>query len=468
MSVDPSHVAGLLALEQALGASRVNSERATLETFAKDESETETVLPIAVVHVRSTEDVAKMLRVCNALGLPVVPRAAGTGRTGGSAVVVPSVVLDMTPMNRVKEIDCEDMIAMVEPGVVTGQFHSLTEQDGLFFPPDPQSAEWCTLGGNAAENAGGPRALKYGVTREYILGAEVVLMDGTVLQTGRRTVKGVTGYDMTSLFVGSEGTLGVFTQLTVRLITAPQSVLTMLACFEDAFAAGRAVAALVRAGITPRCAELLDPICCSAIRDAQPSALPPNAKAVLLLELDGGLAAVEQECERLGNILTSMSATEVLVAQDSSQRDRLWSARKVMSRALRKKANFKLSEDIVVPRRQLSAMLSEVARIAEREKLVLPTYGHAGDGNLHVNVLWDTEDQRPAVHRAVESLFKTTISLGGTLSGEHGIGVAKRDYLSLEQSDGLIQAQLSVKYALDPKGLLNPNKIFPLKGHRFC
>lgn len=468
MSVLAQYSQGVLELEQAVGGSKVNTELATLETFAKDESETETVLPIAVVHAGSTEDVARALRVCSARGFPVVPRAAGTGRTGGSAVVVPSIVLDLQPMKQVREIDREDMIAIVEPGVVTGEFHSLTEGEGLFFPPDPQSAEWCTLGGNAAENAGGPRALKYGVTREYVLGAEVVLMDGTILQTGRRTVKGVTGYDMTSLFVGSEGTLAVFTQLTLKLIAAPASIKTLLACFADAYAAGRAVSALVKKGITPRCTELLDPICCNAIRDAQPSALPPNAQAVLLIELDGEEAALEFQCEVLGNLLTEQGATEVLLAQDSSQRDRLWSARKVMSRALRKKANFKLSEDIVVPRSKLGAMLSAVAKISEQEKLVLPTYGHAGDGNLHVNVLWDHPEQRPAVHRAVESLFKATIALGGTLSGEHGIGVAKRSYLPLEQSEALIAAQLAVKSALDPKGLLNPQKIFPSRGHGYC
>ncbi len=458
----------VLALERVLGESSVNTQLEALRAAERDESETATVLPLAVVHARSTEDVAAALRVCNEWGVAVVPRAAGTGRTGGSAVIVPSVVLDLTPLRQVKELDRDDMIAVVQPGVITGEFHALVEREGLFFPPDPQSAEWCTLGGNAAENAGGPRALKYGVTREYVLGAQVVLMDGTVLQTGRRTLKGVTGFDMTALFVGSEGTLGVFTELTVKLIAAPSTVATLLACFATAHAAGTAVSGLVRAGVTPRCAELLDAICCSAIREAQPTALPPNARAVLLIELDGTEQAVQADCKTLGNLLTDLGATEVLMAQDSSQRERLWSARKVMSRALRKRANFKLSEDIVVPRSKLGAMLTEVARIGEREQLVLPTYGHAGDGNLHVNVLWDSDSERPAVHRAVESLFRATLALGGTLSGEHGIGVAKREYLALEQSDALIDAQLAVKYALDPKGLLNPGKIFPSRGHRAC
>jgi glycolate oxidase len=462
----------VLALERALGSSTVNSERAHCDAHGTDESEAEWVSPVAVVHVRDAADVSVALRTCWEHDVAVVPRAAGTGRTGGATVVVPSVVLDTTALCAVKELDREDLLAVVQPGVVTGALHAMAEAEGMFYPPDPQSSQWCTLGGNAAENAGGPRALKYGVTREYVLGMEAVLMDGTVLRLGKRTVKGVTGYDLTALMVGSEGTLAVFTELTLRVVASPGEVRTMLATFEGARAAhdaGRAVSAVVRAGIVPRCMELLDETCCDAVREAAPSALPSGARAVLLIEVDGEPAECERACERLGDALASASAAEVFLAQHGGERERLWSARSVMSRALRARAAKKLSEDIVVPRSKLGAMLDEVRVIAERERLVMPTYGHAGDGNLHVNVLWNNDEtDRPRVDRAVRSLFERTIALGGTLSGEHGIGVLKRDFLPIEHSPAVLDAQRAVKRALDPKGLLNPHKVLPARGHRPC
>lgn len=458
----------LLALEQALGASKVDSSADRCSAASRDESEASSVTPRAVVLARDGRDIQNTLQICSQFDVPVVPRGAGTGRTGGATVVVESIVLDTTALASVKGIEREDNVVIVEPGVITATLQAQLEAEGLFFPPDPQSAEWCTLGGNVAENAGGPRAFKYGVTRDYVLGMRATLMSGAELVLGRRTTKGVTGYDMTSLMVGSEGTLAVFSELWLRVIARPEHVRTLLATFASTFDAGRAVAAIAQSGVVARCIELLDEQCCACIRGTAPSALPPNAAVVLLIEVDGSETSCEEQCERLGETLTIQRAIDVLVAQHEGERERLWSARRVLSRALRTMARRKLSEDVVVPRSKLATLLDDVRAIAERERLVMPTYGHAGDGNLHVNILWDDEAQRAAVDRAIRALFERTISLGGTLSGEHGIGVLKRDFMALEQSAALIEAQRAVKSALDPKSLLNPHKVLPAAGHRGC
>ncbi len=458
----------VLALERALGASKVDDSDERRAQLSRDESETDCVLPRAVVIARESADVREALRVCEEHGVAVVPRGAGTGRTGGAAVVVDSIVLDTTALCDVKDIDRDDNIVIVEPGVVTGALHAAVEREGLFFPPDPQSAAWCTIGGNVAENAGGPRAHRYGVTRDYVLGMRAVTMSGAELTLGRRTPKGVTGYDLTSLMVGSEGTLAVFTELWLRVIPKPATVRTLLATFASITDAGRAVTAIVRKGIFARCIELLDSYCCDAIRDAAPSALPPNASVALLIEIDGDPEDCDARCERAGETLTNHGAIDVFAAQHEGERERLWSARSVLSRALRARARFKLSEDIVVPRSKLAAMLDDVRAIAEREQIAMPTYGHAGDGNLHVNLLWSDPSLRPAVDRAVRALFERTIAHGGTLSGEHGIGVLKRDWMHLEQSPAVLDAQRAIKRALDPRGLLNPHKVLPAPGHRGC
>lgn len=462
------HERAVIALERRLGLSSVRTDEAALVAASRDESEAEVVLPAAVVVPRSASDVATILKVCAEHGAPVVPRGAGTGRTGGSAVVTSSIVLDTTSLDAVKSIEHADGYAVVEPGVVTGRFHEVCEREGLFFPPDPQSAEWCTLGGNVAENAGGPRALAYGVTRDYVLGMRAVTMQGDELVVGRRTAKGVTGYDMTSLLVGSEGTLAVFTELWLRVIVAPQVVRTLLVTFASVHAAGLAVEAVLRAGIVPRCIELLDELCCASVRELDTAALPPDATVALIIEVDGDEARCDALLARLGATLDASHARAVLVAKHGGDRERLWAARKVLSRALRKRAAHKLSEDIVVPRSKLAALLDDVRAISSREAIVMPTYGHAGDGNLHVNLLWNTPDERPRVDRAIRALFERTIAHGGTLSGEHGIGVMKREFLMLEQSPALVAAQRAIKLALDPRDLLNPHKVLPRISHRAC
>lgn len=454
-------------LERVLGPSKVLTELVARERFAQDESDVEATTPDVVVLAESSEDIALALGAARELGVPITPRAAGTGRTGGAIPVAGGILLSTLGMNQVKEFDRNEGIAVVEPGVVLGELHALVEAEGWFYPPDPNSLANCAIAGNVAENAGGPRAFKYGVTRDYVLGLEALLVGGQRLEVGRRTRKGVTGYDVTALLVGSEGTLAVFSDVTLKLIPKPEAVMTLLALFPTVNDAGRAVAEITSAGILPRCIELLDAATLQAMREAN-NPIDADAGAMLLIEVDGSLSECEREAERVGVACEAGRALSVLVAQEASQRDRLWSARREMSRAVRKLSKRKLSEDIVVPRQFISALLERVRATSERTGVRSLTYGHAGDGNLHVNFLWNEPEELPAVERSVRLLFEDVLALGGTLSGEHGIGVSKAPYLPLEQSPELIALQQDLKRVFDPAGLLNPGKIFPSGSHRAC
>ena len=316
-----------IELDGKLGGSKVMTSREACASFGVDESDVVGRAPDIVVIAERAEDVAATLAIADRCGVPVTPRGAGTGRTGGAVPIAGGIVLATHALAQVKDIDRKDLLAIVEPGVVTGELHALCEKEGLFYPPDPNSLDSCMIGGNLAENAGGPRAFKYGVTRDYVLGLEVCLIGGRVLRTGRRTVKGVTGYDVTSLLVGSEGTLGVFTEATLRLLRQPQEIATVLALFDDVHACAGGVGAIIEAGLVPRCIELLDRATLDAVR-AQGSAIDPRAGAMLLLELDGDAAAVGAALERLGEVISAgRGVVDVVVAQDAAQRARLWAAR---------------------------------------------------------------------------------------------------------------------------------------------
>jgi glycolate oxidase len=454
-------------LERRLGPSKVLTSPDACVTYAMDDSDVAGRSPDMVVLAASAADVAATLTIADACEVPVTPRAGGTGRTGGAVPVAGGIVLATHGMARLKDIDRANLVAVVEPGVITGALHEAVEREGLFYAPDPNSLESCCLGGNLAENAGGPRAFKYGVTRDWVLGLEACLMGGRVVRTGKRTVKGVTGYDVTALLVGSEGTLGVFTEATLRLVPRPPALATALALFSDVRAAADAVSAIVAAGIVPRCLELLDAATLGAVRNAGVS-IDLRAGAMLLIEVDG--EGADSVLERLGETVTGRpGCIDVVVAQDAGQRDRLWAARRMLSKATRKLARHKLSEDVVVPRTRIVDLLSRTDAIGDATGVRHLAYGHAGDGNLHVNFLWDDDAERPAVDRAIGMLMQATVDLGGTLSGEHGIGVSKANYLRLEQSEDLIALQRDIKRAFDPKDLLNPGKIFPTEGgHRAC
>jgi len=453
-------------LERRLGPSKVLTSPDACAPYATDDSDVAGRPPDAVVLAADADDVAAVLTIAEACDVPVTPRAGGTGRTGGAVPVAGGIVLATHALARIKEIDRENLVAVVEPGVITGELHATVEREGLFYAPDPNSLESCMIGGNLAENAGGPRVFKYGATRDWVLGLEACLVGGRVVRTGKRTVKGVTGYDVTSLLVGSEGTLAVFTEATLRLVPKPPGVATALALFTEVRAAAAAVGAIVAAGIVPRCLEMLDAATLGAVRAAG-VAVDVRAGGMLLVEVDG--EGSEATLMRVGEVVTGCAGCiDVVVAQDAGQRDRLWAARRMLSKATRKLARHKLSEDVVVPRTKIAELLARTDTIGEATGVRHLAYGHAGDGNLHVNFLWDDDAERPAVDRAIGMLMRATLELGGTLSGEHGIGVTKAAYLPLEQSEALIELQRDVKRAFDPKGLLNPGKIFPAGGHRAC
>jgi glycolate oxidase len=460
-------------LARELGDSKVVADAASLEANAGDESDQEPILPDVVVRAENAEDVAAALRVAAELEVPITPRAAGSGKSGGAVPVAGGIVLATIGMNRIVDIDRAEHVVVVEPGVVLGDLHRAVEAEGLFYPPDANSLAWCAIGGNVGENAAGPRALKYGATRDWLLGLDVALVGGEATFVGRRTKKGVTGYDVAALLCGSEGTLAVTTRVVLRLIPKPERVVTMMATFADVHAAGRAVMAALGSGIVPRCIELLDARTLDAVR-ARGVAVDEGARAMLITEVDGGEDDAMESAGRVGSRFDDAGALAVLVAQDASQRDRLWEARRQLSPATRAMARHKISEDVVVPRTKVPALLDEVDRISEAIGVSMLTYGHAGDGNLHVNFLWDDDDHEPRVEAGLDRLFRAVLTLGGTLSGEHGVGTSKAPWLRLEQGDLLVDLQRRLKAVFDPKGLLNPGKIFDesarsgTKGHRAC
>jgi glycolate oxidase len=454
-------------LERRLGPSKILVSEESCAPFATDESLVTGPVPDAVVLASSVEDIQAALAVALEAGVPITPRAGGSGRTGGAVPAAGGIVLCTLGMSAIREIDRREGVAVVGPGTNLAELHNAVEAEGWFYPPDPNSASMCALGGNVAENAGGPRAFKYGVTRDFVLGFDALLVGGQRIFAGRRTKKGVTGYDVAGLLIGSEGTLAVFGDITLRLIPRPEQVMTLLALFERIEDAARAVEHMTEERVVPRCIEFLDATTLEVMRDAG-NAIDAKAGALLIIEVDGTEAECELQAERVSASCDAARAIDLLVAQSESQRDRLWAARREMSYAVRRKARHKISEDVVVPRRRMARLLERIGEIAEQHEVTALSYGHAGDGNLHVNFLWNEPDEEARVHQAVEDLFRATVELGGTLSGEHGIGLVKAPYLHLEQSQPLIELQKQLKAVFDPRGLLNPGKIFSAPGHSAC
>jgi glycolate oxidase len=448
------------ALLAELSPEQLRTDAQGLADYGRDESDLGTTPADLVVLAETTAQVSHVLRTAQAHGVPVTPCGARSGKSGGSMPVEGGVVLSLERMKAIKRLSVEDLTAVVEPGVITGDFMKAAEEVGLFYPPDPNSWEWCTLGGNVAENAGGPRALKYGVTRDYVLGMEWVMPRGEVLRVGRQTIKGVAGYDLVGLLVGSEGTLGVATELTLQLLPRPKVVQTALLVFADVQQAARAVTAVLAGGILPRTLELLDEVSIRAV-DGKGFNFPPGTGAAVLAEVDGNQAdAVFAELAQLGEIAAAHGAQETLLAEGEAQREKLWAARRTVSTALRSLARHKLSEDIAVPRSAIPDVIARLKAMGAELGLTVATYGHAGDGNLHANILFDSPDQRPMVELALRRMAELAVSVGGTITGEHGVGLAKRDLLPLEQSQGVLRLQRQLKDLFDPQGLLNPGKIF--------
>jgi glycolate oxidase len=418
--------------------------------------------PDVVAVPRTTEEVAAVLRLANATPFVVVPRAAGTGRVGGAVPERGGVVLDLSAMNRILEIDRAEQIARVEPGVRLGALQEAVLEAGLLFPPDPASAKDCMVGGAVATSAGGLSGVKYGTMKHYVLGLTVVLPTGDVIRTGARTRKCVTGYDVTSLFVGSEGTLGVFTEITLRLVPKPETAGTIAAWFDDESGARAAVAAALAVPATPRALEFVDAKALSAV--AAHVGRPEWARraALILVECDGPAGAVAGELSLFEKALAGAGG-KVERATDAGGRDALWAARRAISPAVTARWPHRFAEDVCVPRTRFVEMVGDLHRIAAAHGLSALGFGHAGDGNIHASILMERGDdeERSRGKRAVEALFRRALELGGTLSAEHGISIAKREFLPLELSAANRGAQLAIKRALDPRGVLNPGKIFP-------
>ena len=443
-----------------LSPSQLRRDPDALAPFGRDDSDAGEFPPDLLVFAESTRDVSHVLRSCQELGVPITPVGARTGKSGGSLPVHGGVSLSLERMNRILSLSPVDLTAVCQPGVITGDLMRAAEEVGLFYPPDPNSWETCTLGGNVAENAGGPRALKYGVTGHYVLGLEWVLPSGEVLRVGRRTLKGVAGYDLVGLFVGSEGTLGIATEITVKLVPRPRHVKTALVLFRAVADAARATSLVLSSGILPAALELLDDVAVRAVHGRGYS-FPPETGAAVIVEVDGSdPESLLAEVARISELCARESATETLVAIDDSQRERLWSARRSVSPALRALARHKLSEDIVVPRSKIQEVIARMKAVGEELGLSVATYGHAGDGNLHANVLFDGAHQRASVDEAIARMMRIAVEAGGTITGEHGVGLSKRGFLALEQSPELIALQRRLKEFFDPRGLLNPGKIF--------
>ncbi|HZV45882.1 MAG TPA: FAD-linked oxidase C-terminal domain-containing protein [Thermodesulfovibrionales bacterium] len=419
------------------------------------------VCPSAIVWPNNTADVVKVMKYAYEKEIPVVPRGAGTGMTAGAVPSKGSIVLSFEKMKKIIEIDAENLNVLCEPGVINGKLQRELEWTGFFYPPDPASMNFCTLGGNVAENAGGPRALKYGVTRDYVMEIEAVLPNGEVITTGIKTTKGVVGYDLTRLFTGSEGTLAVFTKIRLKVLPLPEEVITLLAIFRSLESSGDAVTKIISSKIIPRTLEFMDRNAIEAVENFKPIGLPRDAEAVLLIELDGQPSTITREAEKVIALCSKLGA-EIRMAKDEFAKNNLWASRRALSPALYHIKPTKINEDIVVPRNKLTEMLRRLRTLSEKSGIAIVNFGHAGDGNIHVNIMVDKadEDEYQRGLGLVEQIFRDTLELGGTISGEHGIGLTKAGYIDMELSERELKIMESIKKVFDPKKILNPGKIF--------
>ncbi|MDV2582181.1 FAD-binding oxidoreductase [Alkalibacillus haloalkaliphilus] len=444
---------------------RVLKETADLVSYGFDGSFGQ-YQPERVVQPNNKEEVVSVIKIANQYQIPVYPRGQATCLSGGPLPIKGGIVLDTCRMTEKLEVDRENLTVDVSPGIITSKIKEAAEEKGFFYPPDPSSAHVSTIGGNVAENSSGPRGLKYGVTGHYVLGLEMVTPEGEVIRTGGRTIKNVTGYNLTQLIVGSEGTLGVVTEITLKLVPKPKSRVSLLAVFDDLGDSGRAISGVLSAGILPSALEIMDRHCIEAVENYKPSGYPTDAAAILLVELDGHPKAVEDEIDRVDAICKQIGAREVQVAVEEDEQKKLWEARKLVSPAIAKIKPTKISEDATVPRSKIPDMFERLNEIREKYQIELVVFGHAGDGNLHPNILTDKRDhdELKRVEQAITEIFEAAIELGGTLSGEHGIGNMKSPFMEKELGAVGIDMMKRVKESWDPNNIMNPGKIFPEKG----
>lgn len=449
-------------LKKIIAPEKVLTSREDMLSYAYDGTPLLQQLPEAVVIPETAEQISAILRLANREGFPVVPRGSGTGLSGGAIPVRGSVVILMSDWNRILEIDKANLTAWVQPGVRTQDFQRAAQEQGLFYPPDPGSQAICTIGGNVAENAGGLRGLKYGVTRDYVMGVEMVLPDGTVMMNGGKNVKNVAGYNLRDLIVGSEGTLGIFTRVLLKLIPKPAASKTMLALFDSLEQAAQSVSDIIAAHIIPCTMEFLDATTIRCVEDFAHIGLPTDAGALLLLESDGHPGQVADESAKMEEILKRNKATEIKVARNDAEADRLKTARRAAFSALARIRPTTILEDATVPRSELARLVNTVTGLAAKYDLMVGNFGHAGDGNMHPTVLTDErdKDEMERVELFFDELYEETLRLGGTITGEHGVGLAKKKYLEKMMSRPEMQVMRSIKKALDPNNILNPGKIF--------
>ncbi len=454
--------AALAALEQAAGPQNVDSAPGARLVFASDASG-QRYLPAAVIRATDEAQVARVLAACTAHLVPIVPRGAGSGLTGGALALEGGVVLDMAGLDRIERISPADQTAVVQPGVVTADLQAAAAAEGMYYPPDPASVDFCSIGGNLANNAGGLKAVKYGVTRDYVLGVRAVLPDGRVFVSGTPTIKSVVGYDLTRLLVGSEGTLAVITQATLRLLPQPEAQATLSGFFASLEQAADGVQAVLASGVRPVALEFMDGPSLRAVEEYAGLGLPEGKEAMILVELDGAPEVVERQARDLHGLLAGLGAEPVHLAADRAEADVLWKARRATGPATFRMAGAKLNEDIAVPLSKLAEMVRRIHEVAQRRGLTIPTFGHAGDGNLHVNVMHERDDpaQVEQAWQAVSDIFAHTIALGGTLSGEHGVGTSKLGFVGAEMDPVAIELMRGIKQVFDPAGVLNPHKKIP-------
>jgi glycolate oxidase len=463
LSIDRLASAFVAELGAIVGVEFLRNDPASLASYGTDALQKGHPADLVVIPA-DTQQISRIAQLCNQHRVPLVVRGAGTGYTGGAVPTSGGVVLSMERLDRILEIDEKNLLAVVEPHVITADLQRAVERLGLFYPPDPASLEKSSLGGNVAECAGGPRAFKYGTTKRYVLALEAVLATGEIIHTGSKAVKNVVGYDLTQLLVGSEGTLAIITKITLRLVPNPPARATMIAAFASIEAAVAAVNGLIQRRAVPAAVELIDE---DSLRAAQSysrkTMAPAAARALLIIECDGIPAAVQDEMGLVQQACEAAQAIELRRAADDTERAELWSVRRDISLALRATGLLKINHDVVVPRGRVPELYAEVARLKAQYQLTVAAFGHAGDGNIHVNLMVNPEDaaEMARARQAERALFERVVALEGSISGEHGIGFAKKPYIDIELGADEIALMQRVKAAFDPNNVLNPGKIFP-------
>lgn len=451
----------LAQLKQNIGERCVYFTAERREAYNFDGTEFK-YLPDLVVEPENAKQISTLMKLATEYRLPVIPRGAGTGVTGGALAVDGGIILSLLRMNKILSIDEINMTATVEPGVINIDLHNAVQQKGLYYPPDPASYDTSSIGGNIAEDAGGPHCYKYGTTRDYVLGLEIVLPDGTIMNTGVQTRKGVVGYDLTNLIIGAEGTLAIVTKAILRLIPYPGKIISLLAFFPAIQTLANTLHKLSANRIVPAALEFLDSASVNIIREHIPIKIPDNADTLLIIDLDGEEAELSRQMELVGEICLDCQAEDVMIAESSQKRQGLWDVRRKLREIIKERVSFKRAEDVTVPIREIPTLIRECEKIARKYELDNYNFGHLGDGNVHVNLTHKNKNDKivDKAEQAAREIFELSIRLGGTISGEHGIGITKKKFLNIELSPQSIELQKKIKQAFDPLNILNPGKIF--------